>query len=68
METETVAPTVAIIANENQKRKQQAEQIDRQVLHYQNAFEIRGLFILGKEKCSGSKKTADRRFRSTFGT
>lgn len=56
METETVALTVALIANENQKSKQHAEQINRQVLHYQNLFEIRGLFILGKEKGSGSKK------------
>ena len=67
METETVVPN----ANEDQgmtsKRRRELKRLINGCLHYQNMFEERGLFILGKEKGSGSNLTADRRFRSTFG-
>lgn len=56
------------ISNEDKRRQEIAKQLKREVLHYQNVFEVRGLLFLGKEKGAGSKKVLDRRFRSTYGT
>ena len=68
METETVVPPIGEDQGMTSRRRKAIRQMVREVLHYQNMFEEKGLLILGREKGSGSNLTADRRFRSTFGT
>ena len=68
METNIVVP----IENEDQgmlpRRRHEIIQLIREVFHYHNMFEERGLFILGKEKGPESNRTVGRWFQPTFGT
>ena len=67
METEIVVPPIAEDQGMLSRRKQEIRQLVREVVHHQNMLKERGLLILGRVKGSGFNRTADCRFRSTFG-